>query len=209
LPAWPKALKNNSKNMGKTHTMEIAAIKREKVDTQNLLTTNTTPAQTMNYHKTIAHFNAMNKPSETLFDGTPDNLPAFEHHLLTEAENPTISWNQDITNYQPTDENSEPFKFLKIYFDLPENMTDTLMNELADAKIIDLVSPASQLYKLHCLKTKLKNCLTTDLAHDIDAYMPIGLSNKYGRLFFIKLVSHTFPVKEAHKQIIYKYILKL
>jgi hypothetical protein len=83
------------------------------------------------------------------------------------------------------------------------------MNELADAKIIDLISPASQLYKLHCLKTKLKNCLTTNLAHDIDASMPIGLSNKDGRLFFIKLVSHTFPDKEAHNRIIYEYILKL
>jgi hypothetical protein len=38
------------------------------------------------------------------------------------------------------------------------------MNDLADAKIIDLVTPSSQLYKTHGLKTKLKNCLTTDLA---------------------------------------------
>jgi hypothetical protein len=36
-------------------------------------------------------------------------------------------------------------------------MTNTLMNELADAKQTDLVQPASQLFKLHCLKTKLKN----------------------------------------------------
>jgi hypothetical protein len=99
------------------------------------------------------------------------------------------------------DENSKPFNFLERYFDLPDNMTNTLMNDLADAKIIDLVSPNSQLYKLHCLKTKLKNCLTTDLAHDIKASMPIGLSNKDGRLFFIKLVSHTFPDKEAHEHL--------
>jgi hypothetical protein len=88
-------------------------------------------------------------------------------------------------------------------------MTNTLMNELADAKQIDLVQPASQLLKLHCLKTKLKNCLTTDLAHDIDTYMPTGLSHKDRRLFFIKLVSHTSPDKEAHTRIIYEYILKL
>jgi hypothetical protein len=86
-----------------------------------------------------------------------------------------------------------------MYFDLPDNMTSTPMNNLADTKITDLISPASQLYKLHYLKTKLKNCLTTDMAHDIKAYMPTGLSNKYGRIFFIKLVSHTFPDKEAHK----------
>jgi hypothetical protein len=119
--------------------MEIAAMKRANLDTQNILTAKTTPAQTMNGHRTTAHFNAMTKPSETLFDGAPENLPAFEHHLLTEAKNPTISWNQDITNYQPTDGNSKPFNFLKRYFDLQDNMTNTLMNELADAKIIDLI----------------------------------------------------------------------
>jgi hypothetical protein len=131
------------------------------------------------------------------------------HSNLTEAYHPIISWNEDITNYQPTDENSEPFNFLERYFDLPDNMTNTLMNDLADAKITDLITPASQIHKLHCLKAKLKNCLTKDLTHDIEASMPTGLSNKYGRLFFVKLVSHTFPKKESHKRIIYEYILKL
>jgi hypothetical protein len=188
--------------------MEIAAMKRANLDTQNILTTKTTPAQTMNDHISTVNFNAMTKPSDTLFNGAPDNWPAFKHHLLAEAENPTISWNQDITSYQPN-EYSKPFNFLERYFDLLDEMTNMLMNELADAKQIDLVQPASQLFKLHCLKTKLKNCLTTDLAHDIDASMPTGLSHKDVRLFFIKLVSHTFPDKEAHKQSIYKYILKL
>jgi hypothetical protein len=36
-----------------------------------------------------------------------------------------------------------------------------------------------------------------------------GLPNKDGRLFFLKLVLHTFPDKEAHRRIIYEYILKL
>jgi hypothetical protein len=85
----------------------------------------------------------------------------------------------------------------------------TLMNNIADANIINHISPASQIYRLHCLKKKLKNFLTTDLPHDIEASMPIGLSNKYGRIFFIKLVSHTCPDKEAHKRIIYEYTLKL
>jgi hypothetical protein len=147
--------------------MEIAAMKRANMDKQNLLTTNTTPAQKINDHRKTAHFTAMIKPSETLFDRTPENWPAFEHHLLTEAENPTIRWNQEITNYQPTDETSEPFNLLKRYFDLPDNTTGTLMDDLADAKIVDVIPPASQLYKLHCLKTKLKKCLTSDLAHDI------------------------------------------
>jgi hypothetical protein len=88
-------------------------------------------------------------------------------------------------------------------------MTTTLMNDLADAKKIDLVQPSSQLFKLHCFKTKLKNCITPDLTHDIYSSMPPGLSHKDGRIYFIKLISHTFPDKEAHKRIIYEYILKL
>jgi hypothetical protein len=159
LPPWPKTLKNNKKQLkeqGEKNAMEIAAMKRANLDTQNLLTTKTTPAHTMNDHRTTAHFNTMTKPSEKLFDGTPENWPTFKHHVLTEAENPTISWNQDITNYQPTYVDSEPFNFLERYFDLLDNMTNMLMNKLADAKIIDLVSPASQLYKLHCIKPNLK-----------------------------------------------------
>jgi hypothetical protein len=170
---WAKNTQKQLKEQGEKHAMEIVAMQRANLDTQNLLTTKTTPAQTMNDHRSTAHFNAMAKPSETLFYGTPENWPAFEHHLLTEAENPTISWNQYITNYQPN-EDSEPFNFLERYFDLHDDMTNTLMNKLADAKQIDLVHPASQLLKLHCLKTKLINCLTTNLAHDINASVPTG-----------------------------------
>jgi hypothetical protein len=160
--------------------MEIAAMKRSNLDTQNLLTTKTTPSLRMNDHIITSLFTAMTKPPETLFDRTPENWPAFEHHLLTEAENPTIRWNHELTNYQPSDDTSEPFNLFERYFDLPDNMTSTLMNDLADPKIIHLISLASQLYKLHCLKTKLKNCLTTDTVHDIEASIPIGLSNKDG-----------------------------
>jgi hypothetical protein len=38
--------------------------------------------------------------------------------------------------------------------------------------------------------------------------MPTGVSNKDGRIFFVKIVSHTFPDKESHTHIIYEYILK-
>jgi hypothetical protein len=88
-------------------------------------------------------------------------------------------------------------------------MTCALLDDLINAKQMDLVTPGSQLYKLHCLKTKLKNCLTPDLAHDIETSMSIGLSNEDGCIFFIKIVSRTFPDKEVHKHIIYEYILKL
>jgi hypothetical protein len=95
------------REQGEKHAMESAAMKRANFDTHNLLTTKTTPAQTMNDHRKTTHFKAMSKPSETLFDRTPENWPTFEHHLLTEAKNPTIRWNQEITNYQPTDKTSE------------------------------------------------------------------------------------------------------
>jgi hypothetical protein len=83
--------------------MEIAAMKLANMDTQNLLTAKTTPTQTMNYHRISAHFTAMTKPSGILFDGTLENWPEFKHHLLTEAENPTIRWNQELTNFKPMD----------------------------------------------------------------------------------------------------------
>jgi hypothetical protein len=38
--------------------------------------------------------------------------------------------------------------------------------------------------------------------------MSTGLSHKEGRLFLIKLVYDTFADQEAHKRIIYEYILK-
>jgi hypothetical protein len=85
--------------------MKIAAVKWADMDTHNLLTTNTTPTQTMNNHRMADHFTAIIKTSETLFDGTPENWPEFEHHLLTEAENPTIRWNQEITNLHPMNGN--------------------------------------------------------------------------------------------------------
>jgi hypothetical protein len=124
------------KEQEEKHTMEIMALKRANLDTHNMFTTNTTPSQTMSDHRSTAHFNAMTKSSDTLFDGTPEKWPALEHHLLTEAQNPTISWKQDITNYQPNDK-SKPFNFFERYFDLPDDMTTTLMNNLPDAKQID------------------------------------------------------------------------
>jgi hypothetical protein len=63
--------KKQLKEQGEKHAMEVAATKRANLDTHNLLTTKTTPAQTMKDHRSTANFNAMTKPSDTLFDGTP------------------------------------------------------------------------------------------------------------------------------------------
>jgi hypothetical protein len=95
----------------------------------------------------------------------------------------------------------QPFNFLEGYFNIPETMIDALQDDLKHNKQVDLVKPASQLYILHFLKTKLKNCLTPDFANDI--------SNKDRCIYFIKIISHTFQEKEAHKCIIYEYILNL
>jgi hypothetical protein len=61
------------------------------------------------------------KASDTLFDSTPENWPIFEHHLLMESENPTITWNHNITHFQQ-DNDEKPLNFLARYFDLPEDI---------------------------------------------------------------------------------------
>jgi hypothetical protein len=57
--------------------MEIVAMKRANLDTQNILTTKTTPAQTMNDHISTSHFNAMTKQircsTEHLIIGPPSS----------------------------------------------------------------------------------------------------------------------------------------
>jgi hypothetical protein len=68
-----KSTQKQLKEQGEKHAMEIAAMKRANLDTQNILTAKTTPAHTMNYHITTAHFNAMTKHLETLFNGTAEN----------------------------------------------------------------------------------------------------------------------------------------
>jgi hypothetical protein len=198
------------KQQEERHAKAIADMRQANRDLHNLFTTKTTTPQniTMNDHRITAHFNTMTKASDTLFDGTPENNPIFEHHLLTESENPTITWNHNITPFQPDNE-EKPLNFLERYFDLPEDISLKLELDLVNDTIANTAQVNSKLYKLHCLKTKLKNCLTPDLALVIDRSMPPGLPNKDGRLFFVKLVLHTFPDKEAHKRIIYEYILKL
>jgi hypothetical protein len=107
------------------------------------------------------------------------------------------------------DKTTKPFNFIEGYFYIPKTMIGELQEDLQRAKKEDLVKSVSQLYRLNSLKTKLKNCLTLGLARDIETSMPTGPSNKDGRIFFIKIVSHTFPDKESHTRIIYEYILKL
>jgi hypothetical protein len=144
----------------------------------------------------------MTKAWDVLFDGQPANWPACEHHLLNESENTAIGWNQELSHFQLMDTTSKQFNFLEGYFNIPETMIDALQDNLKRTKQIDLVKTASQLYRLHSLKTKLKNWLTPDLARDIKTSIPAGIINKDGHIFFVNIVSHTFPDKEAHKCII-------
>jgi hypothetical protein len=162
----------------------------------------------MNDHRVTAHFNTMKKASDTLLASIPETWPIFEHHLLTEAEKPTFAWNHHIKHFQP-DEEEKPINFLERSFDLPEDISQKLQLDLATDRMANIMQVNSKLYKLHRLKTKLKNCLTPDLSLDINTSMPPRISNKDGRLFFVKLVLHSFLDKEAHKLIIYEYILRL
>jgi hypothetical protein len=65
--------------------MEIAEMKRANMDTHNLLTKNTTPNQTINDHRTSAHFTAMTQQSDILFDRKHEKLariptsPTYRH----------------------------------------------------------------------------------------------------------------------------------
>jgi hypothetical protein len=94
------------KQQEERHAKEISDMRQANRDAHDLFTTKTTPPQniTMNDHRLTAHFNTMKKASDTLFDGAPENWPIFEHHLLTEAETPTITWSHNITHFQPDNE---------------------------------------------------------------------------------------------------------
>jgi hypothetical protein len=118
----------------------ITDMRRANHDTQNMLTTKTIPSQTitMTDHHIMAHFNAMTKASDTLFDSTPENCTIFEHHLLTEAENPTIGWIQHLTHFTP-DEEKKPLNFLERYFDLLEDISQKLQLDLANDKMVNLM----------------------------------------------------------------------
>jgi hypothetical protein len=171
------------------HAIEITAMKQTSMETQNLLTTKTMTTRPVNDHRASANFVVMTKACSVPFDGQPNIWPAFKHQLLNESENPTIGWNQELVNFQLMDTTTKPFNFLAGYFNIPETMIKALKTTL--------------------IEKKLKNFLTPDLARDIETSMPTSLRNKDGRIFFIKIISHTFPDREVHKHIIYEYILKL
>jgi hypothetical protein len=128
---------------------------------------------------------------------------------MNESDNPTIGWSNELLNFQLMGQMEMPFNFLEGYFNIPESMISALKDDLQHTKADSIQKHNSHLFKLYLLKTKLKNCLTPVLADDIETSMPGGVISKYDRIFFIKLISRTFPDKEAHKQIICEYILKL
>jgi hypothetical protein len=141
------------KQQEERHAKEIADMTQANRKTHDLFTNRTTTPNTisMNDHRITAHFNTMTKASDTLFDSTPGNWPIFEHHLLTEAENPTITWNQNITHFQPDNE-VKPLNFLERYIDLPDDISLKLELDLANDTFADITQVNSKLYKLPCLK---------------------------------------------------------
>jgi hypothetical protein len=96
------------------HAIKIAAMKQTTMETQNLLTTKTMPTQPENDYRASAHFTAVTKACDVLFDGQPENWPTFKNHLLNEAENPTIGWNQELIHFQLMDSTTKPFKYFDI-----------------------------------------------------------------------------------------------
>jgi hypothetical protein len=108
------------------HAIEIAAMKRTIVEKQKNITTKDMSTQPVNNHRASAHLTAMTKAWDVIFDGKPKNWPAFENHLLNEAENPTTGWNHKLIHFQLMDTTTQPFNFLKGYFNTPETMIDVL-----------------------------------------------------------------------------------
>jgi hypothetical protein len=94
-------------------------MRQTTIEAQHLLMNNTMETQLVNDHRTSAHFTAMNKACDVLFDGQSDNWPAFESHLLNEAENPTIGWSHELLNFQLMDKTALPFNFLERCFSIP------------------------------------------------------------------------------------------
>jgi hypothetical protein len=195
------------------HAIGIATIKQTTIKTQNLLTNKIVPTQPVNDHRASAQIAAMTKSCDVLFDGQLENWPVFQNQLLNDGENYTIGWNNKLLNFQRMDNTTKPFIFLEGYFNIPDTMVDALKDDLTRTKQGDLQKPISQMYRIYSLRTKLRRCLAPDLAHEIEICMPTGISNKDGCIFFIKIVSHSFPDKETHKEthkeIIYEYTLKL
>jgi hypothetical protein len=140
------------------HTIEIAAMKRTSMETQNLIKTKTMPTQPVNDRRASGHFTAMATACDVLFDGQSENWLMLENHLLNEAENPTLGWNQELLHFQLMDTTNRPFKFLEGYLKIPNIMIDALKDNLKHTKPEDLQKPASRLYKLYSLRTKLINC---------------------------------------------------
>jgi hypothetical protein len=61
----------------------------------------------------------MMKPSETLFDGKPENWPTFEDHIMKEAENQTIGWSTYILIFKVMG-HGDPTNFLRSYINIPK-----------------------------------------------------------------------------------------
>jgi hypothetical protein len=128
---------NTQKQLNKQaerHVIEIAAMEHSNMETKNLLTTKTMPTHPVNDQRASVYFTVTTKPCDFLFDGQPKNWPEFKHHLLNEAENPTIGWNQELIHFKLMDTTTKPFNFLEGYFNIPETMIGALQDDLKRAK---------------------------------------------------------------------------
>jgi hypothetical protein len=123
--------------------MEIVAIKRANMDTHILLTTKITPIKKINDHRIAAHFTAMTKPYETLF--YEKKLAGIRTPPSDRSRKPNHQ--MEPGNHKRTTKgwNIKTIQLLEGYFDIPENMTCTLLDDLENAKQVDLVTPASRL----------------------------------------------------------------
>jgi hypothetical protein len=104
-----------------------------------------------------------------------------------------------------------PNNFLESDVDIPENMIEQLLSkDLKNTKVDEIINRFhTKLFNLNVLLNKLRNCLTPAFSVDIEESAPKGTNNKDGCIYFIAIASRTFLDKEAHKHIVWDYIMKI
>jgi hypothetical protein len=84
----------------KKHAEQLAELKQTTMEAHNMLTHKSMVILPMQDNKVAAHFSAMQKACETLFDGQHENWPTFEIYQMNEADELTIGWNIELLSFE-------------------------------------------------------------------------------------------------------------
>jgi hypothetical protein len=93
--------------------------------------------------------------------------------------------------------------FLESYFDIPANMIEVLIGDLQKMEMDEINQIDTKLFKLNSETASHKHSTMV-----LKNRCPKG-KTKMCRIYFILIISRTFPDKEAHNHIIRDHIMKL